>query len=150
MTLLCLITFIWPFLDPNANPNKRQRQPALLGDHPPDYGKRKSWSDHFRGSITHQHCIRTLFFFSFTPMKVDLKGVITAIMTTVMAPLRPTVWGLGWVDVAVAASATALVTDPHPLNTGPTQTHRFLWFMASSLQRLMPTGSSTSSASMAM
>ncbi|KAM7398588.1 hypothetical protein PAMA_006476 [Pampus argenteus] len=24
--------------DPNANPNKRQRQPALLGDHPPDYG----------------------------------------------------------------------------------------------------------------
>lgn len=26
-------------LDPNANPNKRQRQPALLGDHPPDYGK---------------------------------------------------------------------------------------------------------------
>ncbi|CAL8266971.1 unnamed protein product [Merluccius merluccius] len=23
--------------DPNANPNKRQRQPALLGDHPPDY-----------------------------------------------------------------------------------------------------------------
>ncbi|XP_053702834.1 heterogeneous nuclear ribonucleoprotein L-like isoform X1 [Synchiropus splendidus] len=24
--------------DPNGNPNKRQRQPALLGDHPPDYG----------------------------------------------------------------------------------------------------------------
>uniref|UniRef100_A0A7N6F997 RRM domain-containing protein n=1 Tax=Anabas testudineus TaxID=64144 RepID=A0A7N6F997_ANATE len=24
--------------DPNANSNKRQRQPALLGDHPPDYG----------------------------------------------------------------------------------------------------------------
>ncbi|XP_015815613.1 heterogeneous nuclear ribonucleoprotein L isoform X1 [Nothobranchius furzeri] len=24
--------------DPNANPNKRQRQPALLGDHPADYG----------------------------------------------------------------------------------------------------------------
>ncbi|KAJ0061454.1 hypothetical protein NL108_001860, partial [Boleophthalmus pectinirostris] len=24
--------------NPNANPNKRQRQPALLGDHPPDYG----------------------------------------------------------------------------------------------------------------
>merc|ERR1719427_1543534 len=24
--------------DPNANPNKRARQPALLGDHPPDYG----------------------------------------------------------------------------------------------------------------
>lgn len=23
----------------NANPNKRQRQPALLGDHPPEYGK---------------------------------------------------------------------------------------------------------------
>ncbi|XP_035770958.1 heterogeneous nuclear ribonucleoprotein L-like [Neolamprologus brichardi] len=27
--------------DPNANPNKRQRQPALLGDHPPDYGKHR-------------------------------------------------------------------------------------------------------------
>lgn len=25
--------------DMNANPNKRQRQPALLGDHPPEYGK---------------------------------------------------------------------------------------------------------------
>uniref|UniRef100_A0A672PWR1 Heterogeneous nuclear ribonucleoprotein L-like n=1 Tax=Sinocyclocheilus grahami TaxID=75366 RepID=A0A672PWR1_SINGR len=25
--------------DPNANPNKRQRQPALLGDHPPEYGQ---------------------------------------------------------------------------------------------------------------
>ena len=25
--------------DVNANPNKRQRQPALLGDHPPEYGK---------------------------------------------------------------------------------------------------------------
>ncbi|XP_064838052.1 heterogeneous nuclear ribonucleoprotein L-like isoform X1 [Oncorhynchus masou masou] len=24
--------------DPNANPNKRVRQPALLGDHPPEYG----------------------------------------------------------------------------------------------------------------
>ncbi|XP_041863822.1 heterogeneous nuclear ribonucleoprotein L isoform X1 [Melanotaenia boesemani] len=24
--------------DPNANPNKRQRQPALLGDYPPDFG----------------------------------------------------------------------------------------------------------------
>ncbi|XP_028321694.1 heterogeneous nuclear ribonucleoprotein L-like isoform X2 [Gouania willdenowi] len=24
--------------DPNGNPNKRPRQPALLGDHPPDYG----------------------------------------------------------------------------------------------------------------
>ncbi|XP_056602511.1 heterogeneous nuclear ribonucleoprotein L isoform X3 [Triplophysa dalaica] len=24
--------------DPNANPNKRQRQPALLGDHPPEFG----------------------------------------------------------------------------------------------------------------
>uniref|UniRef100_A0A3P8YMD7 RRM domain-containing protein n=1 Tax=Esox lucius TaxID=8010 RepID=A0A3P8YMD7_ESOLU len=24
--------------DPNANPNKRARQPALLGDHPPEYG----------------------------------------------------------------------------------------------------------------
>lgn len=33
----------WPFFSPlsdmNANPNKRQRQPALLGDHPPEYGK---------------------------------------------------------------------------------------------------------------
>lgn len=25
--------------DVNANPNKRQRQPALLGDHPSEYGK---------------------------------------------------------------------------------------------------------------
>lgn len=24
--------------DVNANPNKRQRQPALLGDHPSEYG----------------------------------------------------------------------------------------------------------------
>lgn len=36
--------FLSPCLDPlvedvNANPNKRQRQPALLGDHPPEYGK---------------------------------------------------------------------------------------------------------------
>lgn len=30
---LCLVD------DVNANPNKRQRQPALLGDHPPEYGK---------------------------------------------------------------------------------------------------------------
>lgn len=28
-----------PVEDVNANPNKRQRQPALLGDHPPEYGK---------------------------------------------------------------------------------------------------------------
>ncbi|KAJ8383651.1 hypothetical protein AAFF_G00216220 [Aldrovandia affinis] len=28
--------------DLNANPNKRQRQPALLGDHPPEYGKTES------------------------------------------------------------------------------------------------------------
>lgn len=33
-----LTTIILLSLDPNANPNKRQRQPALLGDHPPDYG----------------------------------------------------------------------------------------------------------------
>lgn len=25
--------------DVNANPNKRQRQPALLGDHPSEYGE---------------------------------------------------------------------------------------------------------------
>ncbi|XP_038148176.1 heterogeneous nuclear ribonucleoprotein L-like isoform X3 [Cyprinodon tularosa] len=31
--------------DPNANPNKRQRQPALLGDHPPDYGGYHSYND---------------------------------------------------------------------------------------------------------
>lgn len=42
--------FSLPFLilldDVNANPNKRQRQPALLGDHPPEYGKALS---HTRG-----------------------------------------------------------------------------------------------------
>uniref|UniRef100_A0A3B3ZXH3 RRM domain-containing protein n=1 Tax=Periophthalmus magnuspinnatus TaxID=409849 RepID=A0A3B3ZXH3_9GOBI len=31
--------------DPNANPNKRQRQPALLGDHPPDYGGYHGYSE---------------------------------------------------------------------------------------------------------
>lgn len=39
VTFTLLATFILLPLDPNANPNKRQRQPALLGDHPPDYGK---------------------------------------------------------------------------------------------------------------
>lgn len=36
-----LLSFCLPVLidDVNANPNKRQRQPALLGDHPPEYGK---------------------------------------------------------------------------------------------------------------
>uniref|UniRef100_A0AAY5KIU8 RRM domain-containing protein n=1 Tax=Esox lucius TaxID=8010 RepID=A0AAY5KIU8_ESOLU len=32
------IFFIIWISDPNANPNKRARQPALLGDHPPEYG----------------------------------------------------------------------------------------------------------------
>lgn len=32
-------TFVLFVLDPNANPNKRQRQPALLGDHPPEFGQ---------------------------------------------------------------------------------------------------------------
>lgn len=31
--------FVFLSDDVNANPNKRQRQPALLGDHPPEYGK---------------------------------------------------------------------------------------------------------------
>lgn len=31
--------------DVNANPNKRARQPALLGDHPPEYGKDLSSQD---------------------------------------------------------------------------------------------------------
>ncbi len=30
----------------NANPNKRQRQPALLGDHPPEYGKNACGGTH--------------------------------------------------------------------------------------------------------
>ncbi|XP_051934180.1 heterogeneous nuclear ribonucleoprotein L-like isoform X2 [Hippocampus zosterae] len=46
----------WDYTNPNlggpddmgANPNKRQRQPALLGDHPPEYSK----------SITSTTCIR--------------------------------------------------------------------------------------------
>ncbi|XP_030637433.1 heterogeneous nuclear ribonucleoprotein L [Chanos chanos] len=33
--------------DPNANPNKRQRQPALLGDHPPEYGGPQSGYGHY-------------------------------------------------------------------------------------------------------
>lgn len=36
-TLLCCPPVL--IEDVNANPNKRQRQPALLGDHPPEYGK---------------------------------------------------------------------------------------------------------------
>ncbi|XP_047186580.1 heterogeneous nuclear ribonucleoprotein L-like isoform X2 [Scophthalmus maximus] len=31
--------------DPNGNHNKRQRQPALLGDHPPDYGGHHGYND---------------------------------------------------------------------------------------------------------
>ncbi len=34
-----VVLFGLSFSDPNANPNKRQRQPALLGDHPPEYGQ---------------------------------------------------------------------------------------------------------------
>ncbi|XP_016142286.1 heterogeneous nuclear ribonucleoprotein L-like isoform X2 [Sinocyclocheilus grahami] len=33
--------------DPNANPNKRQRQPALLGDHPPEYGGPQGGYGHY-------------------------------------------------------------------------------------------------------
>lgn len=38
---ICHFFFLYLVLieDVNANPNKRQRQPALLGDHPPEYGK---------------------------------------------------------------------------------------------------------------
>ncbi|KAI4905918.1 hypothetical protein NFI96_021198, partial [Prochilodus magdalenae] len=36
--------------DPNANPNKRQRQPALLGDHPPEYGGPQSGYGHYDDS----------------------------------------------------------------------------------------------------
>lgn len=41
VSLLSPSLFCLPVLvdDVNANPNKRQRQPALLGDHPPEYGK---------------------------------------------------------------------------------------------------------------
>ncbi|KAG7314413.1 hypothetical protein KOW79_021716 [Hemibagrus wyckioides] len=33
--------------DPTTNPNKRQRQPALLGDHPPEYGGPQSGYGHY-------------------------------------------------------------------------------------------------------
>ncbi|XP_051522186.1 heterogeneous nuclear ribonucleoprotein L-like isoform X2 [Myxocyprinus asiaticus] len=33
--------------DPNANPNKRQRQPALLGDHPPEYAGPQGGYGHY-------------------------------------------------------------------------------------------------------
>ncbi|XP_046695417.1 heterogeneous nuclear ribonucleoprotein L isoform X1 [Silurus meridionalis] len=33
--------------DPTTNPNKRQRQPALLGDHPPEYGGPQSAYGHY-------------------------------------------------------------------------------------------------------
>ncbi|KAK1788226.1 hypothetical protein P4O66_015966, partial [Electrophorus voltai] len=36
--------------DPNANPNKRQRQPALLGDHPPEYGGPQGGYGHYDDS----------------------------------------------------------------------------------------------------
>lgn len=54
-------------LDPNANPNKRQRQPALLGDHPPDYGKypiKKTGLPYRRvDHITVMHLFICFFFF---------------------------------------------------------------------------------------
>lgn len=44
--------------DVNANPNKRQRQPALLGDHPPEYGEAENHLNvsHFRACFT--FCLR--------------------------------------------------------------------------------------------
>uniref|UniRef100_A0A8D2ZMT4 RRM domain-containing protein n=1 Tax=Scophthalmus maximus TaxID=52904 RepID=A0A8D2ZMT4_SCOMX len=51
-TLCCMSITVLPFsnsyftiLDPNGNHNKRQRQPALLGDHPPDYGGHHGYND---------------------------------------------------------------------------------------------------------
>lgn len=108
-------------LDPNANPNKRQRQPALLGDHPPDYGKYPI--DVYKERITFQYCICALNMFSL--IKVALKEVIMATVKTTTGPLLPTAWGQVWVGVAGVASATALDMDPLPLSTGLTLTHQF-------------------------
>ncbi|TRY57336.1 hypothetical protein DNTS_024932 [Danionella cerebrum] len=40
----------WNAQDPNGNPNKRQRQPALLGDHPSDYGGPQGGYGHYDDS----------------------------------------------------------------------------------------------------
>lgn len=44
----------------NANPNKRQRQPALLGDHPPEYGKALG------GPVLHAETLRSYTFLNST------------------------------------------------------------------------------------
>lgn len=144
--------FYFTVLDPNANPNKRQRQPALLGDHPPDYGKypiKKKKGLTFR-RVDHIPILYLYLGCFFHLIKVALKEVIIATMTTATALLLPTAWGQVWGGVVEVPSAMALDTGHHPLNMVLTLTPRFLWYMALSPRRSMLTKSSTFSASTAM
>lgn len=84
----------------------------------------------------------------FSSIKVALKVVIMATMTTVMVPLL-TAWGREWGAVGVVASAMALDTDHHLLSTVLMLTRLFLWYMALSRLRSTLTKSSTFSASTA-
>lgn len=62
--------------------------------------------------------------FVFFLIKVVLKEVIMATMTTVMVPLL-TAWGQAWVDVVEVTSGMALDMDHLLLSTGLMPTHRF-------------------------